>query len=234
MAASVAHELNQPLAAIRMFSANSQIMLERGQRQGVRENLETIHELTGRLAAVASQLKSFSRKSAGSHQCLDLRQPLHHALTLLGHQAQSMGCRIDKIEPPEPLTVLGNAMHLEQVFVNLLQNSLDAMAGNPRREITIILRRANGWVEAVISDSGPGLSPEAQERLFSPFFTTKGPGRGMGLGLTITRRVIQTMGGSLQFSSPAGQGTEFTVRLPLRQRPPPTPEARQAAEAGSA
>ncbi len=122
---------------------------------------------------------------------------------------------------------------LGQVITNLLQNAIEAV---PEETGRVLLRGRVEGEELVlqVKDNGPGIPAEVQQRLFTPFFTTKGPGRGMGLGLTITRRVIQTMGGSLQFSSPAGQGTEFTVRLPLRQRPPPTPEARQAAEAGSA
>lgn len=217
MAASVAHELNQPLAAIRMFSANSKIMLERGKLQGVGENLETIHELTGRLAAVASQLKSFARKSAGSDGQVDLRQPLQNALTLLGHQTQSLGCLIAKDETPEPLMVRGNAMHLEQVFVNLLQNSLDALGNSQRREINIRLRQSNGWAEAVISDSGPGLSPEAEQRLFSPFFTTKEPGRGLGLGLSIIHGIIRGMNGEIRGENLQQGGACFTVRLPRHE-----------------
>jgi two-component system C4-dicarboxylate transport sensor histidine kinase DctB len=214
MAASVAHELNQPLAAIRMFSANSKVMLRRGQNEGVLDNLETIHELTGRLAAVASQLKNFARKSAGREEEVDLRQPLANALVLLGHQALSMGCIIDKALPPEPLMVLGNAMHLEQVFVNLLQNSLDAIGDCPRREIKISLRHSGDWSEAVLTDSGPGLSPEAKDRLFSPFFTTKEPGRGLGLGLSIIHGIIRSMNGEISGENLAQGGACFTVRLP--------------------
>lgn len=217
MAASVAHELNQPLAAIRMFSANSKVMLDRGQRGGVMENLDTIHDLTGRLAAVASQLKSFARKSAGRQNLVDMRQPLANALTLLGHQAHSLGCRVEKDEPPEPLMVLGNAMYLEQVFVNLLHNALDALGDCPRKEIRISLRRADGWAEAVISDSGPGLSPEAQERLFSPFFTTKEPGRGLGLGLSIIHGIIKSMNGEIRGENQQQGGACFTVRLPWQE-----------------
>lgn len=217
MAASVAHELNQPLAAIKMFSANCKVMMERGQHQAVLENLETIHELTVRLASVSNQLKSFSRKSAGRRHGVDLRQSLRNALSLLRHMVDGMGCRIETQEPDEPLVVQANAMHMDQVFVNLLQNSLDAMRDSPERRIDITLRRDGGWAEAMVRDSGPGLSPEAKERLFSPFFTTKEPGLGLGLGLSIIHGIIRNMNGEIQGSNLEGGGACFTVRLALEQ-----------------
>jgi two-component system C4-dicarboxylate transport sensor histidine kinase DctB len=213
MAASVAHELNQPLSAIRMFSANCKVMLQRGQQEAVLDNLQTIHDLTGRLAAVASQLKSFSRKSARQREKVDLRQSLRNALGLLAHQAEIIGCRIDRREPDEPLLVQANPMHLDQVFVNLLQNSLDAVRESPTKVVSVELRRVDGHAEAVIADSGPGLSPEAKERLFSPFFTTKEPGQGLGLGLSIIHGIIRDMQGEINGENLEGGGACFTVRL---------------------
>ncbi|MBI5521040.1 MAG: sensor histidine kinase [Desulfarculus sp.] len=215
MAASVAHELNQPLAAIRMFSANCRVMLQRGQTGPVLDNLGTIHDLTGRLAAVASQLKSFSRKSPSQKERMDLRRSMDNALALLRHQAETMGCQIQMTQPDDPLMVRGIPMHMDQVFVNLLQNSLDAMREAPAKVVRILLRQSLGHAEAVIQDSGPGLAPEAQERLFSPFFTTKEPGHGLGLGLSIIHGIIRDMNGEIRGENLEGGGACFTVRLPL-------------------
>ncbi len=215
MAASVAHEINQPLAAIRMYSANCKVLLERGQAEPARENLGVIHDLTARLASLAQQLKSFSRKSAGRLAEVDLRQSLHNALALVGHQAETMGCRLETSQPELPLMVKGNPTHLDQVFVNLVQNSLDAVRDSPEKLVRVDLFREGRQAVAVVSDSGPGLSPQAQERLFSPFFTTKEPGHGLGLGLSIINGIIKEMGGSIQGQNQPGAGACFTVRLDL-------------------
>jgi two-component system C4-dicarboxylate transport sensor histidine kinase DctB len=215
MAASVAHEINQPLAAIRMYSANCKVLLERGQAEPARENLSVIHDLTGRLASLAQQLKSFSRKSAGRLAEIDLRHSLRNALALVGHQAEAMGCRLETSEPDQPLMVKGNPTHLDQVFVNLVQNSLDAVRDSPQKLVRVDLHREGRQALAVVSDSGPGLSPQAQERLFSPFFTTKEPGHGLGLGLSIIHGIIKEMGGSIQGHNLPGAGACFTVRLDL-------------------
>ncbi len=215
MAASVAHEINQPLAAIRMYSANCKILLERGQAESARENLGIIHDLTGRLATLAQQLKSFSRKSAGRLDKVDLRQSLRNALALLTHQAETMGCLLETSETEHPLMVKGNHTHLDQVFVNLLQNSLDAVRDSPDKKVQVDLFRQENRAVVVISDSGCGLSPLAQEKLFSPFFTTKEPGHGLGLGLSIIHGIIKELGGDIEGRNLPGGGACFTVSLEL-------------------
>ncbi len=215
MAASVAHELNQPLVAIRMFSANCKVMLQRGRYEGVHENLETIHDLTGRLAALASQLKSFARKSPGRKERVDLRQSLRNALALMSPHAQSQGTRLEISEPGQALVVRGDPMHLDQIFVNLLQNSLDAVQDAEHRLVRIELERGQGFAEVTVCDNGPGLSPDAEERLFSPFFTTKEPGQGLGLGLSIIHGIIRNMNGDIAGYNRQEGGACFKVRLPL-------------------
>jgi signal transduction histidine kinase len=107
-----------------------------------------------------------------------------------------------------------------QVLSNLLQNAIEAV---PEESGRVVLRGRveDGWLLLSVKDNGPGIPEEVQRKLFTPFFSTKGPGKGVGLGLTITRRVIQSLGGTLQVVSAPGQGTEFLVRLPRTQPRPP-------------
>jgi signal transduction histidine kinase len=109
-----------------------------------------------------------------------------------------------------------------QVLTNLVQNAIEAVPERTGR-VRVEGRADGGDVVLSVKDNGPGIAPELQARLFTPFFTTKGPGRGMGLGLTIARRVVQSLGGGLQVVSTPGAGAEFTVRVPARQGRPSAP-----------
>jgi two-component system C4-dicarboxylate transport sensor histidine kinase DctB len=216
MAATVAHELNQPIAAIRMCSASFKLKLERGRYEDIGSNINKISELTERIAAVAGQLKAFARKSPGRREGVDLRQSLHNALGLLQYQIKVDGCRLEMDIPPEPVMVSGDAVQLDQVFVNLLQNSLDAMRDRNSKLIQVKIGMDGAWGEVVLSDSGPGIKEEALGRLFDPFFTTKESGEGLGLGLSITMGIIRELGGDISCRNQPNGGAQFTLRLPLR------------------
>ncbi len=113
---------------------------------------------------------------------------------------------------------------LGQVISNLVQNAIEAVP-EETGQVRVRGRVEDGWVVLSVKDNGPGIPEEIQRKLFTPFFSTKGPGKGVGLGLTITRRVIQSLGGTLQVVSAPGQGTEFLVRLPRTQPRPAAPAA---------
>jgi signal transduction histidine kinase len=113
--------------------------------------------------------------------------------------------------PADLPPVLGDERHLSQVLLNLFLNAGDAMAGQGR--VVVRGRRDGGLVEVAIGDTGPGISPEDLPRIFDPFFTTKEPGQGSGLGLAICHSIVESMGGSIDASSPPGAGATFVVRL---------------------
>jgi len=122
----------------------------------------------------------------------------------------------------------------QQVLTNLVQNAIEASPEAGGR-VRVSGHGDDRWLELAVRDNGPGIAAEVLPRLFTPFLTTKGPGKGVGLGLTIVRRVVQSMGGTIQAANPPGGGAEFRVRVPRRQRRAgPVPEARPAAAAAAA
>src|SRR5439155_758851 len=118
------------------------------------------------------------------------------------------------LAPEEPV-VVGNPIHLEQVFINLLPNARDAVAGGPRKAIRISGAVGAAAVEVVIADTGPGIPPGLERRIFDPFFTTKEVGQGTGLGLSITYGIVKEHGGTISVVSRPGEGATFLLQLPL-------------------
>jgi two-component system C4-dicarboxylate transport sensor histidine kinase DctB len=125
------------------------------------------------------------------------------------------------IAVPEGLTVLGDEVRLEQVLVNLIGNALDAIAGAPLRRIRITAGGDGRTIHLSIGDSGPGFAPEALPRLFTPFFTTKPPGQGLGLGLVVSKGIVEDMGGTLTLENrpDAETGARFILSLPSAEEP---------------
>ncbi len=215
MSAAIAHELNQPLAAIRTFVASSTKYAERGSTGQVIENLGTVAGLTERMSVITSQLKTFARKSDGKIEDVDFEDSLKHALMLLEGQIKQEGVELDLDISPGPLLVAGDSVRLEQVLVNLVRNGLDAMQNSQHRCLSIGLRRKDRTVEFSISDTGHGIDETLMGQLFDPFFTTKEVGEGVGLGLSISYGIIADMGGSIRSANNPGGGATFTISLKL-------------------
>jgi C4-dicarboxylate-specific signal transduction histidine kinase len=214
LAAGVAHELNQPLAALRTLSGNARKFLARGNQETASSNLERIAELVDRMGRLTAQLKSFARKSSGKPQAVSLRRAVENALFLLEQrlkQARVVAC-IDL--PDEELQAWCDGNRLEQVLVNLAGNALDAMEGLAEQSLAIIARRQGDRILIQVRDRGPGLSEEAQMRLFEPFFTTKEAGSGLGLGLAISAGIVADFGGCLSGSNQPAGGAVFTLEIP--------------------
>jgi signal transduction histidine kinase len=112
--------------------------------------------------------------------------------------------------------VWGNAQQLQQVLVNLVMNAAHAMERTERRVLRLVTRSDDGRVVLTVQDTGEGMTPETRARLFTPFFTTKAPGQGTGLGLSVTRRIVEEHGGEIGVDTEPGRGTSFEVRLPVR------------------
>ncbi|WP_322065529.1 sensor histidine kinase [Burkholderia ubonensis] len=233
MAAGITHELNQPLAALRSFSDNTRVLLDRGEQAAARENLEAIAALTERMGKITNQLKLFvGRARPRNEQALVVRA-LRSVLALLGERLRGvelvLTLRDDAVSPVRdaPLDLANDHpelvarcedLRLEQVLINLLGNALDAVAAGaaprtaaPRIDVTIEASAATLAIQ--VRDNGPGIAPDLLPRLFEPFFTTKEMGRGLGLGLAISSSIASDAGGSLTARNAPGGGALFVLTL---------------------
>ena len=214
LATGIAHELNQPLAALRTLSGNARKFLARGDQSSVDGNLARIAELVDRMGRLTGQLKSFARKSTGRPQAVPLRRAIDNALFLLEQRLQRSGIIACLNLPQQELRAWCDANRLEQVLVNLAGNALDAMEGQPAPALEIEALRQGERILVRVRDHGPGLSDEARAHLFEPFFTTKEAGSGLGLGLAISAGIVADSGGSLSGDNHPEGGAIFTIDLP--------------------
>ncbi|OAN62204.1 sensor histidine kinase [Sphingomonas sp. TDK1] len=206
--ASVAHETAQPVAAIRTYAETSLQLLDLGATDMVRTNLETIRGLSDRIGAVTAQLRGFSRRQPGELRPLPLADALDGALLILKEQLRPLRLERPALDPQ--LLVLGGRVRLEQVFVNLLQNAAEALAGHADPRIAIDIAPEAGMVRVRIHDNGPGIPPEIAARLFTPFATSRS--NGLGLGLVIASDIMTDLGGALRWL-PEAQGACFELEL---------------------
>ncbi len=223
MSASINHELNQPLAAIRAYAENSVTFIERDRSDMASENLQQIVELTDRMATISAQLKLFARKSEGQLAIVSTQATIEYALRLFRPQLEKEQIALEVCLPEQDLFVRADAVRLEQVIVNLISNALLAVTGRSERSIRICLHRIhpsdpdgknNGQICIDVADSGPGIADENLNQIFNPFFSTREGGKGLGLGLSISYRIISDFGGSITaFNRPEG-GATLRVSLP--------------------
>jgi two-component system C4-dicarboxylate transport sensor histidine kinase DctB len=213
MSAAMAHEINQPLTAMQMQLGSLRLLLDSGRQADVREGLQRIDGLLQRMAGLTGHLKTFARKSpAGLSERLRLSDVLEQALQLLAPRIRSehveLNCEIE-----HDAMVLGDAIRLEQVLLNLLHNALDAMASAESRQLHIRIQRQADTCLLSVADSGGGIAAEALAHVFEPFFTTKPVGAGLGLGLAVSYGIVRELGGSLEAAN-GERGAIFTLRLP--------------------
>jgi two-component system C4-dicarboxylate transport sensor histidine kinase DctB len=215
LSAGIAHELNQPLAALRTLSGNATRFLDRGDEATARSNLERIAQLVDRMGLITGQLKAFARKSSGQPRLVDVRQVVDHAIAILEQRLSGGAARIATHFPETAIYAHCDANRLEQVMVNLIGNALDAMADRLDPVVDIDASICEPMVRLEIRDHGTGLSDEALSRLFEPFFTTKEAGVGLGLGLAISAGIVSDCGGTLSGSNHPEGGALFTLEIPL-------------------
>jgi len=214
LSAGMAHEINQPLAALRTLSGNAARFLERGDEATARSNLERIAQLVDRMGQITGQLKAFAHKSSGQSRPVDLRSVIVQAIALLDQRLRSTNASVNTAFPEDALYALCDANRLEQVVINLIGNALDSMAGQPQPRLEIVADLHAQMVLLTFHDHGPGLSAEVQSRLFEPFFTTKEVGVGLGLGLAISAGIVSDFGGTLYGANHPDGGALFTLEIP--------------------
>nr|WP_295106183.1 ATP-binding protein [uncultured Caulobacter sp.] len=211
IAAGVAHEINQPVAAIRAYADNAAAFLDRSDDKTAKANLGLISGLTERIGLITDELRAFARKSSAPAAPVAVREAVDGALLLVGPRLRQQGVRVIRDEADEAARVMAERFRLEQVLVNLLQNALEALDGRPDPEIRVQVYVKRSQVRILVADNGPGVAPEAAKTLFTPFATTKP--RGLGLGLVISRDIVAEFGGELSLEAGPG-GARFLMSLP--------------------
>ena len=212
MSAAVSHELNQPLAAMKTYLAGARLLLQRKRPEEALSSFQRIDDLIERMGAITKQLKSYARKGADVFSPVDTRAAVSSALSMMEPQLKTRDIIITRTLPEDEVMIMGDRMRLEQVIINLLRNALDATKGVRHPEIEIILATGE-TVSLTVRDNGQGI--EDLDALFEPFYTTKQPGDGVGLGLAISSGIVNDLGGRLTARNASGGGAVFEVQLPI-------------------
>ncbi|AVO36565.1 sensor histidine kinase [Pukyongiella litopenaei] len=212
MSAAVSHELNQPLAAMKTYLAGARLLLRRNRPDEALSSFGRIDDLIERMGAITRQLKSYARKGSESLSAVDMGEALASSLTMMEPQLRHRQVQITRILPDDPVLVMGDRLRIEQVMVNLLRNALDATKTVDDPEVQIILA-AGETATLTVRDNGDGV--EDFESLFEPFYTTKQPGDGVGLGLAISSGIVSDLGGRLTARNGANGGAVFEMQLPI-------------------
>jgi signal transduction histidine kinase len=229
LAAGVAHELNNPLSSVAGFAEALQRRtgeLGGGSRCGIsecQEYLGLIQSEVARAATIVRRLLDYARQREPTAEPVDVARVVRDAVGFVERQARLANQEIQVAAAGEPCQVRGDAPMLQQLFLNLLTNALDAVEGGGQVRIAVRCQPDGaggaGWVEVLVRDTGIGIPPETLRRVFDPFFTTKAVGKGTGLGLAISQSIVEQHGGSIELTSPGrGQGATVRVRLPRLPR----------------
>jgi PAS domain S-box-containing protein len=221
MAAAISHELNQPLTGIRNYARNAYYMIDQnaGGESEVKNNLRLISEQVDRAARIISQMRELTRRSDSVFNLLELNSVIRESVEFLLPQMRLSEVTVSLPLSEELPPIRGDRIRLAQVFLNLLSNARQAMEGVPVRRLTVVSRREPAAALPVVvevSDTGKGFSDEQARRLFQPFYTTRKGGHG--LGLSISRAIIQDHKGTIEATGAPGTGATFTIRLPAAQR----------------
>lgn len=219
MSAGINHELNQPLTAIRTYADNARSFMELGRLQPVEQNLSEISSLTERMAKIIHPLKEFSRKTSGRPEPVCLQQVHDGAMSIMYGKLSKVKAEVNWPRGLDKIYVMGDTVRLEQVLVNLISNALQAMEQSPLPVIDIAIAEGGDEMCLQVRDHGPGIPKSDIGRVFEPFYTTKKAGQGLGLGLSISHRIIESMGGCLSVTNHPLGGAVFRISLPLAQAP---------------
>src|SRR5437588_1973872 len=215
----VAHELNNPLNNIGLFIGNVIDLIELGEAdpQRMLHELHSAMQQVHKATEIISHLRTFGRAATVSREPVVINQVIQRAISLVHKQLHLRQIEVQLRFPSEDVIVIGNAIQMEQVFINLLTNARDALADVTQKMITITCTVKTDVVNIHFCDTGPGILAGLEQRIFDPFFTTKEVGAGTGLGLSITYGIIKEHQGSIAVESRPGEGALFIIQLPLKQ-----------------
>ncbi|MFT4427847.1 ATP-binding protein [Enterobacter hormaechei] len=214
LSAGLAHEINQPLAAISMMSANALKLIELGAADEAKDNLERLIRSVDFIGQLSNQLRSFSRTGDDIVGPVSVNASVDNSMLLISHRFKRNNCQFIRLSPDVDIWCMCNNIRLQQVIVNILNNALDAILdSNSERFITANWYSDNEYAVIEFEDSGMGIPPENLKNIFEPFFTTK-KNHGLGLGLSISAEIIKSYNGLLTATN-GKQGACFILRLPL-------------------
>jgi PAS domain S-box-containing protein len=225
MAASIAHEINTPLSVFTLTieRIRRKFAIAEGSIEVLNDGLDTLLKTADRIAKVVRALRVYSRHSERDPpECHEVRAVIQDALALCGERARVENVRlkiVDSAAMKESVSV--RPTQIVQVLLNLVGNSIDALAGRADAEISVNAESHDGTVEIHVEDNGPGIPQEHSARIMEPFYTTKPPGKGTGLGLSIGKQLMEANGGALE-NVPSARGAHFVCRL-LKTKPSAAP-----------
>jgi C4-dicarboxylate-specific signal transduction histidine kinase len=217
----VAHELNNPLNNIGLFVGNVIDQLELGELdpERIKADLGRAMEQVRKATEIITHLRTFGRPAPIALERVDIVDVISRSLSLVQEQLRMRAIEVSLDSHGTDLLVLGNAIQLEQVFINLFTNARDALADARRREVHVASIAEGDVVKVTFTDTGPGISAEIEQRIFDPFFTTKEVGGGTGLGLSITYSIVKEHGGRIWVDGRPGEGAVFHIELPVAGEP---------------
>lgn len=213
MSAAISHEFNQPLAAIRSYADNGQKFIDLGRNDTARDNLGRISGLVDRMAELSRTLLSFARKPGQAVGAVHLGTVIEEALLLARPRARKANVDIRLSGDLDGMTVSGGRVRLGQVFVNLVNNAVDAIGDRPDGTVEIAAHRNGEMIVVEVADNGPGIPEDVRDTIFDPFFTTKATGEGIGIGLSIVDNIVRDFDGRVSAHNRAGGGAVFRVEL---------------------
>jgi two-component system C4-dicarboxylate transport sensor histidine kinase DctB len=210
---------------VKTYADNAAVLIDRERTAEARDNVARISALIDRMASISRHLRNFARKPNEKLGPVDLAEVVADTSEIVAWRLKAAGATLEVDLGATPPVVRGGAVRLQQVLVNLVSNAADAVEGLEDRRISLTARRKAGKVAITVRDHGPGVPAAIAERIFDPFFSTKGVGKGLGLGLSISYNIVRDFGGTLSVRDAPGGGALFTIELDAARMP-----AREAAE----
>ncbi len=219
LAATVAHEINNPLAAVLTYTRLMMKLMSRGRftqerLEDIARYLTIMESETARCGEIVKNLLAFSRQPKITVEASSIEELIEKTLVLISHDLEMKNIQLVKEIEPDLPKIKCSSRHIQQALLNLLSNASEAMPEGGTLTVTAKRSKSDGFVEAVISDTGCGISEEDLKNIFEPFFTTKEEGRGVGLGLSVVHGIITRHNGSIEIESKPDEGSTFKVRLP--------------------
>ncbi|WP_296077989.1 sensor histidine kinase [uncultured Agrobacterium sp.] len=213
MSAALSHEFNQPLAAAKTYAESASLLIERGRVEEASSNLSRISALIDRMASISKHLRNFARKPNEHVGPVPLDMVVADTLEIVSARLKAADAQLHVSLGPETLFVKAGPVRLQQVLVNIISNAADAVEGLDDRRIDLTAHKSEGKVIVSVRDHGPGVPPAIMERIFDPFFSTKGVGKGLGLGLSISYNIVKDFGGRLIVTNLENGGARFDIEL---------------------
>jgi two-component system, NtrC family, sensor kinase len=217
LAAGVVHELNNPLTSISVYSDYlHKQAVEQGSKASDVHKLRRIHESADRILRFSRELLAYARPTPEEPKMVQIGEVIERSLEYCDHLITERGVNVQTHVTEGLLPMLGVPTQLQQVLVNLITNACHAMPEGAGQLEVEAMPSADGDLQIHVSDNGSGISPDHLQRIFEPFFSTKGEGHGTGLGLSIVRNIVELHHGRIEVESELGNGTSFVITFPAQ------------------